>query len=87
VARADEPAYRATMLDVDPVTFLPHGPGALLFQFANTDRYVSPGAIDTWNAAAPEGAETKTYDWNHSLRTEAARRDRDEFLATELGVR
>lgn len=87
VARADEPAYRETMLDVDPVTFLPRAPGAVLFQFANSDRYVSTAAIDTWDAAAPEGAETKTYDWNHSLRTEAARRDRDEFLATALGAR
>lgn len=86
VPRADEPAYRATMLDVDPVTFLPDAPGALLFQFASSDQYVSAGAIDAWNASAPEGAQTRTYDWNHSLRTEAARRDRDEFLAAGLGA-
>jgi dienelactone hydrolase len=86
VPRAEEPAYKATMLDVDPVTFLPDAPGALLFQFASSDRYVSTGAIDTWTAAAPQGAQTKTYDWNHSLRTEAARQDRDDFLTTGLGV-
>jgi dienelactone hydrolase len=40
VARADEPAYRATMLDEDPVTFLPDVRGQVLFQFAESDQFV-----------------------------------------------
>ena len=86
VPRADEPAYRSTMLEVDPITFLPDAPNALLFQFASSDQFVSTGAIDAWTTAAPQGARTETYNWNHSLRTEAARRDRDQFLVAGLGA-
>ncbi len=87
VPRADEPAYEATMLEVDPVTFLPDADIPLLLQFAESDQFVNQAAIDAWTAAAPADATTvRTYDSNHSLRTESARADRDEFLAAELGL-
>jgi len=86
VARADEPLYRATMLEVDPITFLPDVRGPMLLQFAESDQFVSDAAIDAWAAASPTGATTRTYDWNHSLRIAAADDDRDNFLATALGI-
>jgi dienelactone hydrolase len=87
VPSSDEATYRATMLEVDPVTFLPEFGGPILFQFAEGDRFVNQAAIDAWTAAAPEEHTTvRTYDWNHSLRIEAARTDRDAFLAAALGM-
>ncbi len=76
-----------TMLEVDPVTFLPAAHAPVLFQFAESDQFVNQAAIDAWTAAAPGDATTvETYDWNHSLRTEAAGTDRDIFLTAELGL-
>jgi len=86
VARADEPEYRATMLEVDPVTFLPDVRGPLLFQFAESDQFVSDAAIDAWAAASSTEATTRTYDSNHSLRIAAAEVDRSTFLATVLAL-
>jgi len=47
---------------------------------------VNQSAIDTWTAAAPGDAAVETYTWNHSLRTESARADREAFLAAALGL-
>ena len=87
VPAAEEPAYEATMLAVDPVTFLPAAPGRLLLQFAESDQFVNQAAIDGWLAAAPDGSTTvETYAWNHSLRTEDAKADRQAFVAAALGL-
>jgi hypothetical protein len=77
----------ATMLAVDPVTFLQDAPGRLFFQFAESDEYVNQAAIDAWLAAAPAGSTTvETYAWNHSLRTEDSEADRQAVLAAALGL-
>jgi dienelactone hydrolase len=87
VPAAEEPAYEATMLAVDPVTFLPDVSGPLFFQFAESDQFVSQAAIDAWLAAAPDESTTvETYAWNHSLRTEDAEADRRAYLAAALGL-
>jgi dienelactone hydrolase len=86
VAASEQATYKATMLEVDPVTFLPEAAGPVLFQFAESDQYVKQAAIDAWIAAAPGDASVKTYNWNHSLRTDAAGADRDAFLAKALAL-
>jgi dienelactone hydrolase len=85
VPSAEQPAYKATMAEVDPVTFLPDVRGELLFQFAESDQFVNQTAIDAWTGAAGDEA-VETYAWNHSLRTESARADRAAFLAAALGL-
>jgi dienelactone hydrolase len=87
VPTAEEPAYEATMSEVDPVTFLPGTEIPLLLQFAKSDQFVNQAAIETWLAAAPDEWTTiETYAWNHSLRTNAALADRLAFLTVELGL-
>jgi dienelactone hydrolase len=87
VPAAEEPAYQATMLAVDPVTFLPDVNIPLLLQFAESDQFVNQAAIDAWLAAAPDESTTvETYASNHSLRTEDAGDDRRAFLAAALGL-
>jgi dienelactone hydrolase len=87
VPASGEAAYRATMLEVDPVTFLPAFDGPVLLQFSKTDQYVDRAAIDAWTAASPPATTSvKTYAWNHSLHTESAQADRDAFLVSALGL-
>jgi dipeptidyl aminopeptidase/acylaminoacyl peptidase len=84
--REDESTYRTLMLEVDPVTFLPYAAGPVLFQFAESDRYVNDLAATTWLAAAPVGSPaSRSYPSNHGLKVEAAVADRDDFLAKALG--
>lgn len=84
VSTSEQATYKATMLEIDPVTFLPAAAGPVLFQFADSDQFVKQAAIDAWMAAAPRDASVKTYNSNHRLRTDAARADRDAFLAKAL---
>ena len=85
VPAAEEPAYEATMAEVDPVTFLPGTEIPLLLQFSKTDQFVNKPAIDAWLAAAPDESTTvETYAWNHSLHTQAADADRRAFLVEVL---
>lgn len=85
VPAGDEPAYEATMANVDPVTFLPVTEIPLLLQFSRTDQFVNQAAIDAWLAAAPDESTTvETYAWNHSLHTQAADAHRRAFLAAVL---
>jgi fermentation-respiration switch protein FrsA (DUF1100 family) len=74
------------MAPMDPVTWLPlAGPRPVLLQFAANDQYVSADVAAEISVAAGDSARTETYpDASHEL-DEAARADRDAFLAEELG--
>ena len=87
VASADEAAYRATLLPVDPVTLVANFDQPILLQFADTDRFVTASDVAEWQAAVPgASATTKTYQGDHRLGLDQARLDRDAFLAKVLGI-
>lgn len=81
-----EAAYAAALAPLDPVAWLSLADGRpILLQFAANDQYV-PGTVAAEIAtAAGPGAETRTYDAGHEL-DEAARADRDAWLADQLGL-
>jgi dienelactone hydrolase len=81
-----EADYDAAMAPMDPVTWLPlAAPRPVLLQFAANDQYVTADVAAEISAAAGDTARTETYpDASHEL-DEAARADRDAFLAEELG--
>ncbi len=87
VPRAEEAAYRPTMLEVDPVTFTPDMAVPILLQFGDADRFVDDAAVDAWRAAVPSASSTiQTYVGNHRLRVDQARVDRADFLTEDLDL-
>jgi predicted esterase len=82
----EEEAYKAALAPFDPVTALPNAADRpILLQFAELDQYVPADVAEEISAAAGSTAETRKYDASHEL-DEAARADRDEWLATILGL-
>lgn len=84
---AAKKSYRQTLREVDPITHIPRAkPAKFLFQFANTDKYISRAEAMAFYDAANNPKEIKWYDAAHDLNVEAARRDRVEWLGRQLGV-
>jgi len=61
--------------------------GSTLFQFANSDAYVSRADTGVPLAAAPAPKERRFYDADHSMATAPVAADRDAWLVKELGLR
>jgi hypothetical protein len=56
----------------------------VLFQWAGRDVYVSERVRNAYAASSPEAKATLYPNSDHQL-TDAAKAERDAFLATELG--
>ncbi len=85
-ARGEE-VYRQAMKEVDPTIYISRAtPAALLFQFANTDKYITRAEATTFYNAASNQKEIKWYDAEHDLNVEAARKDRGEWLRRQLSL-
>jgi len=77
-------AYVKAMEPLDALYYVAQAaPAKLLFQFAKRDEYITPwdAAAYVWTAKDPK--EVLWYDTDHFF-NEAARRDRDEWLAKAL---
>lgn len=84
--KSTEPGYRAAMSSFDPLAFVPHAsPTALFFQFAGDDLFVPASVASSLYNAASEPKRIGWYGGGHDL-DEAARADRDAWLATQLNL-
>lgn len=73
---------------IDPITiFSRHLPYNLLLQFAEIDQYIDPATyIAEYQAAAPDLRRLATYHDTHAMSTPIVRRDRMDWLRTQLGL-
>jgi pimeloyl-ACP methyl ester carboxylesterase len=80
-------AYEQAVSPLDPIRYVPHGaPTAFLFQFANTDEYITKDEATAFFDQASKPKEIKWYDAEHDLNVDAARKDRHDWLAYRLGL-
>ncbi|MGH9900233.1 MAG: alpha/beta hydrolase family protein [Pyrinomonadaceae bacterium] len=80
-------AYRQAMSPIDPIRQIASAkPATLFFQFANSDEHVTKEAATAFYDAASRPKQIKWYDAKHDLNVEAARADRREWLARQLGL-
>lgn len=78
-------AYRQSFKMLEPSGLIGRAaPAAVLFQFANTDKYISKEAAMEFYNAAKEPKEIKWYDTIHEMNIESARQDRRTWLAEKL---
>lgn len=84
-AAKGEEAYRQAVKEVDPIRYVSRAlPAALLFQFANNDKYIPKETALAFFDAASQPKQVKWYDAIHDLNVEAARQDRREWLTRQL---
>jgi fermentation-respiration switch protein FrsA (DUF1100 family) len=77
-------AYVKAMETLDALYYVfAAAPAKLLFQFAKRDEYITPWDAAAYVRAAKEPKEVLWYDTDHFF-NEAARHDRDEWLAKAL---
>jgi len=80
-------SYRQSFKTLEPINLIGGAPPAsLLFQFANTDKFISKEAATAFYNAAKEPKEVKWYDTIHEMDVEAARTDRRDWLTQKLGL-
>lgn len=85
-ARGKE-AYRKAINAVDPIHYVSRAaPAALLFQFSNSDIYISKAMATAFFNKASKPKQVKWYDASHDLNVEAALNDRSEWLTQQLGL-
>jgi dienelactone hydrolase len=78
-------AYEQAVTPLDPINHVAHAaPAAFLFQFANTDEYITKEEATAFYDQASKPKEIKWYDGEHDLNVEAARKDRHDWLAQQL---
>lgn len=81
-------AYEQAVKPFDPIIHVSHAaPAALLFQFANTDHYITKDDATIFFAKASQPKEVKWYDAEHDMNVDAARKDRHEWLTRQLRLR
>lgn len=86
-AAKGEETYRKTMADLEPINYVAHAaPAKLLFQFSNTDKYISKSTATRYFEAASGPKEIRWYDSDHALNVASARSDRREWLTRQLGL-
>ncbi len=74
------------MPEFDAVHYLPHAaPAAILFQFAERDRYISEEEARLAFETASEPKFIRWYDADHSF-NEQARDERAAWLSAQLGL-
>lgn len=84
-AARGEQAYRQALEEVDPIHYVSRAaPAALLFQFSNSDMYISKEAASAFYARASGPKQIKWYDADHDLNVEAARSERRAWLTRQL---
>jgi dienelactone hydrolase len=84
---AERAAFEQVMGPINPVHFVIHSaPSHLLFQWARADRYISEGAAGRYFAAAGGPKMERWYYSSHEFNDPQALTDRDQFLATQLGL-
>jgi len=84
-AAQGEEVYRRGMDAVDPVRYIARAaPAALLFQFANSDKYISKATATAFFDAGSKPKQVAWYEAEHDLNVEAARRDRRVWLVRQL---
>ncbi len=82
-----EQFYRLTMSAVDPLRHVANAaPAALLFQFANTDEFITKETATAFFNRASDPKQIEWYDAEHDLNLDAARNDRRAWLARQLGL-
>lgn len=89
-SRGDEfkKSYRQALFPLEPITLIDRAkPAALLFQFANNDKYITKEKAISFAAAASEPKEVRWYDTTHEMNVQAARDDRREWLTERLKLR
>ncbi len=78
-------AYEQAVTELDPINHVAHAtPAAFLFQFANTDEYITREEANAFFERASKPKAIKWYDAEHDMNVEAARKDRHEWLSRQL---
>jgi cephalosporin-C deacetylase-like acetyl esterase len=84
-AAKGEEAYRRGMEAIDPVRFVARAaPAALMFQFANQDKYIPKATATAFYDAGSQPKQLVWYEAKHDLDIEAARNHRRDFLTRQL---
>lgn len=84
-AKGGAEVYRQAMKDIDPINYVSRAaPASVLFQFANSDKYISHETALTYFKAASGPKQIKWYDTIHELNIEAVGRDRRAWLEQQL---
>ncbi len=88
IPQADLDAEQKLLKPISPELFVGHAaPAALLFQFAELDRFISKAAADKFFAAASEPKQQRWYWTSHEFNDTASLRDRTEFLRQQLNLK
>jgi dienelactone hydrolase len=78
-------SYRQAFKSLEPADLIARAaPASVLFQFANTDKYIPKEAAEKFYASAKQPKDVKWYDTDHAMEIEAARQDREEWLGQKL---
>jgi pimeloyl-ACP methyl ester carboxylesterase len=78
-------AYEQGVASLDPIGYVSRGaPAAFLFQFANTDEYITKDEATAFFDQASKPKEIKWYEAEHDMNVDAARKDRHDWLARQL---
>ncbi len=79
--------YRQAMAVVDPIAYVGDAaPASLFYQFARGDRYIPEAKATEYYDAGSEPKQVKWYETSHALILDEALRDRDQWLAQQLGL-
>jgi len=81
-------AHVRTHAPLDPKNFVGRAPpSTVMFQFAEHDRYVTPGLAKTYWDAAREPKVQRWYATSHEFNDPKALLDRDQFLERQLSLK
>ena len=77
--------YERAVTPLDPISYVSRGaPAAFLFQFANTDHYITKEEATAFFERASKPKEVKWYEAEHDMDVDAARKDRHDWLTRQL---
>jgi dienelactone hydrolase len=81
-------SYKKAYAPLEPKNFVGLAPpSTVMFQFAEQDRYITPGLAKTYWGAAREPKLQKWYYTSHEFNDPKALLDRDQFLETQLKLK
>ena len=84
-AKQGKEAYERAVKPFDPIIHVAHAaPATVLFQFANTDHFITREDAMTFYEKASQPKEVKFYDAEHDMNVELARKDRRDWLTRQL---
>jgi dienelactone hydrolase len=80
-------AYRPLVQDLEPIQYVAlASPAGIFFQFAKRDAFIPIDSANALYAAASDPKRVEWYDDLHSMTVEAARMDREDWLAVQLDL-